>query len=72
MEAGIAKTDLPGSVNQEQIQVTLESLSELTGFPVSFIRRELLLDKDNDKIKMDHLRKKVATYLDAAIVDSRN
>jgi len=70
MEAGVATTDQASAVDQEKMRVTLESLSELTGFPVSFIKKELMLD--NDEIKMDHLRKKVATYLDATMDDLKN
>lgn len=69
MEAGNATPGRPGQQDQEKMQVTLESLSELTGFPVDFIKKELLLD--NDEIKMDHLRKKVASYLDATMFDTR-
>ncbi len=42
--------------------VSLGSLSELTGFPVEYIKRELLLD-DSAEISMEELRAKVLAYL---------
>jgi hypothetical protein len=42
--------------------VSLGSLSELTGFPIEYIKRELLLDDSSD-ISMEELRAKVLAYL---------
>ena len=40
----------------------LESLSELTGFPVDFIKKELLLDQES--LSMEDLRKSMVNYLE--------
>ena len=46
--------------------VSLGNLSELTGFPVDYIKRELLLDGENvDELTLEELRKKVLAYLDS-------
>ncbi|MEC7275400.1 MAG: hypothetical protein VXV96_03695 [Bdellovibrionota bacterium] len=42
--------------------VALSSLSEMTGFPIDFIKSELLVD--NDELSMDDLRKTMASYLE--------
>jgi hypothetical protein len=43
-------------------KVPLESLSELTGFPVEFIKKELLLE--GETLSMNDLRKSMAVYLE--------
>jgi len=43
-------------------KVDLNSLSELTGFPVDFIKKELMLDEE--KVSMNRLRGSVAKFLD--------
>lgn len=50
---------------QEQQIVPLESLSEMTGFPVDFIKKELLLNED--ELSMENLRKSMASYLENTI-----
>ncbi len=48
-----------------ETEVSLGTLAELTGFPVDYIKRELLLDGDSDSVmNMDELREKVLSYLD--------
>ncbi|MCP4912545.1 MAG: hypothetical protein GY909_05460 [Oligoflexia bacterium] len=45
----------------EKVQV--ENLSELTGFPVDFIKKELLVDEES--ISMEDLRSKMISYLES-------
>lgn len=46
--------------------VSLGTLAELTGFPVDYIKRELLLDgEDEAHMSIDELRKRVLAYLDS-------
>lgn len=46
--------------------VSLGSLAKLTGFPVDYIKRELLLDGESEsEMTVDELRKKVLAYLDS-------
>lgn len=53
-----------GNVNNidDTIKVSLSSLSEMTGFPVDFIKKELLLE--NEPVSMDELRQSVLRYLE--------
>lgn len=46
-------------------KVPLESLSELTGFPVEFIKKELLLE--DETLSMNDLRKSMAVYLENTV-----
>lgn len=47
--------------------VSLGTLAELTGFPVDYIKRELLLDGENEEdMSVEELRTKVLAYLDSA------
>jgi hypothetical protein len=47
--------------------VSLGTLAELTGFPVDYIKRELLLgDESVQEMTMEELRKKVLAYLDSS------
>lgn len=48
----------------QEMPVSLKELAELTGFPVEFIKRELLLDGQTD-LTVDELRSKVLSYLDS-------
>lgn len=48
-------------------KVSLSSLSELTGFPVDFIKKELLLDEE--PVSMNELRASVLRYLEATSED---
>lgn len=46
--------------------VSLGSLAELTGFPVDYIKKELLLDgKMEGEMTVEELRMKVLAYLDS-------
>jgi hypothetical protein len=45
--------------------VSLKTLSELTGFPIDYIKRELMLS-DDQELSMEDLRSKVLSYLDSA------
>lgn len=42
--------------------VSLSSLAEVTGFPVDYIKRELLLSGE-EELSMEELRAKVLAYL---------
>lgn len=50
-----------GSLSEEQ-KIPLDSLSTLTGFPVDFIKKELLLDED--QLSLAELRRSMLTYLE--------
>lgn len=52
---------------RESEQVSIESLSELTGFPVEFIRKELLID--SDQLSMGELRESMVRYLETSFID---
>lgn len=43
-------------------KISISSLSELTGFPVEFIKKELLLDQE--PISMNDLRQSMIAYLE--------
>ncbi len=46
--------------------VSLGALAELTGFPVDYIKKELLLEgSDEGDMTIEELRKKVLAYLDS-------
>jgi hypothetical protein len=45
--------------------VSLATLAELTGFPVDYIKRELVLSEDQE-LSVEELREKVLGYLDSA------
>ncbi len=61
MEAlGLKDSDKPSSTD---VGVTLGSLAEMTGFPIEYIKRELLLDEDS--LSVDELRERVLAYLNA-------
>ena len=65
-----AKTETeahPSHKTEDQKQVPLESLSKLTGFPVEFIKKELLLDEEN--ISMSDLRQSIVRYLESTSED---
>lgn len=56
-------------VNQidDTMKVSLSSLSEMTGFPVDFIKKELLLE--NEPVSMQELRQSVLRYLETTAAD---
>lgn len=58
-----------GSSAQET--VSLSQLSDLCGFPVDFIKRELLLDvslDESDQISMEKVRLIAAEYLNRTMI----
>lgn len=60
---GLKDSHKPDSV--EEAGVSLGSLAELTGFPIDYIKRELLLEGEQD-LSVEELRAKVLAYLDAS------
>lgn len=50
-----------GKLTEEQ-KIPLDSLSKLTGFPVDFIKKELLLD--DDQLSLAELRKSMISYME--------
>lgn len=46
-----------------EMPVSLKQLADLTGFPVEFIKRELLLG--DEALSVEELREKVLKYLDS-------
>jgi hypothetical protein len=61
---GLKDTSKPES---SETGVSLGSLAELTGFPIDYIKRELLLESEQD-LSVDELREKVLAYLNSAVV----
>ncbi len=57
---GLNEEQKPSTTNREP--VSLNQLAELTGFPVDFIKKELLLS-DESQMSVDELREKVLSYL---------
>ena len=55
--------DENGNVLGEDQKVPLSSLSELTGFPVDFIKKELLLE--GEELSMAELRTSMISYLES-------
>lgn len=51
----------------DKMKVSLSSLSEMTGFPVDFIKKELLLE--NEPVSMHELRQSVLRYLETTAAD---
>jgi len=57
--------DVSKPVSTEDV-VSLGTLAELTGFPVDYIKRELLSgDEEVTEMTMTELRKRVLAYLDS-------
>jgi hypothetical protein len=52
---------LDSNANEESVE--LSSLSNLTGFPVDYIKSELIFD--NDKITLSDLRITMVSYLES-------
>lgn len=62
MEAlGLKDLDKPRSTMD--VGVTLGSLAEMTGFPVDYIKRELLLE--DETLSVEELRQRVLAYLNS-------
>ena len=51
-----------GAQMKDDVKVSLTSLSEMVGFPVEFIQKELLLE--GDELSMQDLRRSMLTYLE--------
>ena len=49
---------------EEQKNISMDSLSDMTGFPVEFIKKELLISKS--QVSIDELRRSVLDYLQTA------
>lgn len=57
--------EVSGPATAEEV-VSLGGLADLTGFPVDYIKRELLLgDGEITEMTMAELRKRVLSYLDS-------
>ena len=55
---------------QDQELISLESLSNLTGFPVEMIRKELFnSDLPEEKVSLAELRKAMVSYIDATMLE---
>jgi glutaredoxin-related protein len=56
--------------NSKQDKVTLESLSDLTGFPIEMIKTELFSGSDinEDSISLTDLRKAMMSYIDETML----
>lgn len=63
----VRETTQSEQVRCDSQNVPLQSLSELTGFPVDFIKKELLLDGEN--VSMGELRALMTKYLEATAVE---
>jgi len=57
-----SKMNLTGNADEK---VSLSSLSELTGFPVDFIKKELLLEKE--PLSLNELRTSMMAYLESTV-----
>lgn len=59
------------SHNDVEKNVELSSLSDLTGFPVEFIKKELLISESDDskEISLNELRNKMLKYLDKTMME---
>jgi hypothetical protein len=50
-----------------ETKVDLAELSEYTGFPIEFIKRELLIK--SDMVSLDELRSSMSAYLDSVVME---
>ena len=64
-EQGTVHGETKVGLNSDTNTVPLSSLSEMTGFPVDFIKSELLVN--DDRISMDELRQSMASYLESTL-----
>lgn len=55
----------------EQELVSLDSLAELTGFPVEMIKSELFKNSslETEKVTLAELRKAMVSYIDATMLE---
>jgi hypothetical protein len=55
------------SKSTSETAVSLGTIAEMTGFPIDYIKRELLLDGEfEEAMTVEELRKKVLAYLDSS------
>gem|GEM_PF-2609541 len=57
--------DLDLEMEKTSGKVQLTSLSELTGFPIDFLKKELVMT--DDEISVQELRNRVANFLDSTL-----
>lgn len=58
---------------EDQEIISLESLADLTGFPVEMIRSELFKSElADEKITLSELRKAMVNYIDATMLEDAN
>ena len=63
------------AINREDLleskdEVELSTLSKLTGFPVDFIKKELMLSETGAKeVSLNELRSKMLIYLDKTMME---
>ncbi len=58
---------------QDQEMVSLESLADLTGFPVKMIKEELFnSEAAQERVSLDELRKAMVNYIDATMLEETN
>jgi hypothetical protein len=63
---GLAKTaELKSETTSTDEKVSFSTLSKMTGFPVEFIKKELLIDEE--PVSMSQLRTSMAAYLESTI-----
>jgi hypothetical protein len=56
-------------ITEKNDDVTLQSLSELTGFPIEMIKSELFSGIENiDSIQLEDLRSAMMSYLDETML----
>lgn len=57
-------------LEESKEEVNLSTLSDLTGFPVDFIKKELMLDGDaSNEMALQELRSKMLNYLDRTMME---
>jgi len=57
-------TEQQDSSMEKQENISIDSLSDMTGFPIEFIKRELLISQN--QVSIDELRHSVLDYLQTA------
>jgi len=63
---------LENKVNKDSEAVSLDSLSELTGFPVELIKRELFEGQLGEKeLNLEDLRAAMMSYIDKTMLDDK-
>ncbi len=62
-EENMNSANVSDSLDSEK--VSIDTLSKMTGFPVEFIKKELLIE--NEEVSMNELRSTMMTFLDSTI-----